>query len=154
MTLITPEKIAELRVLLAEATPGPWIVVGYPYHEQVGAHFKISRWEAYPLAKTTDADASLIAALRNAAPALLDEIERLRASEQQLMRDLTGSDADHDYNRVCSERDCYRDMVKRVAMALEHACDALQGCYSGHAYTAGRNLCREPKIAALLKEGE
>lgn len=65
--------IATLRKLLAEATPGPWdedtcLIQACAFS---GGHAHAEFIEP--------TDATLIVALRNAAPALLDELERLRA---------------------------------------------------------------------------
>ncbi len=81
MPIVTPERIAELRRLLAEATPRPWYVsdeLGLAVAAVVeGAGFMVadmsgesSSWRGRP------ADAALIAALVNAAPELIELAER------------------------------------------------------------------------------
>ena len=75
-----PALLAEMRALDAKATPGPWDTEGGKH----GASVRSSRTRRY-VAKTTglaipkaecDANADLIAALRNALPRLLRELER------------------------------------------------------------------------------
>ncbi len=70
----------ELRRLLGEATPGPWT------RDEYGL------W----VEDITDADAELVVALRNAAPALLDaweERERLRETVKRLNRRVQTSES-------------------------------------------------------------
>lgn len=76
-----PVDIARLRELLAKATPGPWIKdrvitpsLVYWTVESETADGQISEVECIH-----EPDATLIAALRNEAPALLDEVTELRA---------------------------------------------------------------------------
>lgn len=69
--------IAELRRLLAEATPGPW-------HAGVRKLFAgaLGREPLREIGSIgADADRDLIVAAINALPALLDEVERLRADQ-------------------------------------------------------------------------
>lgn len=96
--------VVELRALLNKATPGPWVSkrVNYPRSEHKcdgieAAHNHDSSVACYetddcPARKeivTTDSgvygpswdDALLIVALRNAAPALLDELDRLHEAQ-------------------------------------------------------------------------
>jgi hypothetical protein len=77
-----------LRQLLNEATPGPWIADSHEiYRAWAGIPELNGDWigetcriEGDPLHSTSDADAALIVALRNAAPALLDRLERQAAA--------------------------------------------------------------------------
>jgi hypothetical protein len=91
---LTDDDVKRLRELLAKATPGPWrsqragnapchgALVGQsailelprPYNEAYIAERKLREVSLF-----TDDDADLIAAMRNALPDLLDEIDRLRA---------------------------------------------------------------------------
>jgi hypothetical protein len=69
----TPETIAELKRLLAEATPGPWLHETMAKCVSGGTPLRaICRWSA------DRNDADLIAAGRNALPSLLADIEMLR----------------------------------------------------------------------------
>ena len=69
--MITPELIAQLRAALEAATPGDVVADGYEIYNAHNEH-QIAEF-------ITHADAVLFALLRNHAPALLDEIERLKA---------------------------------------------------------------------------
>lgn len=87
---MTPANTAELRALLEKATPGPWEhrvdgklrrdgllqwkVVSLGYHGEEPAI--LGDDEVWPVSAD---DARLIAALRNAAPVLLETMERLNA---------------------------------------------------------------------------
>jgi hypothetical protein len=67
-----PIDLDHLRRLLASATPGLWETARDPY--------RVHDAEGEAIADTwSPSDAALIAALRNAAPTLIDEVERLRA---------------------------------------------------------------------------
>lgn len=83
--------IANLRKLLDAATPGPW------HREWADSHpdpanieiLSIGRGDRIALIEEPDdasevADADLIVALRNAAPAIIDEVERLRGIVPEL----------------------------------------------------------------------
>lgn len=92
-----PVDIARLRELLAKATPGPWDT-----HDMEGSNNTRLFYVGYYIGSigNSDApkvqneiDADLIAALRNDAPALLDELERLRddcAEKQEQIELLQG----------------------------------------------------------------
>jgi len=62
-----------LREAVAKMTPGPWKAVGI----HIGPVMETGDWTPSELKRYEDAAG--IVALRNAAPALLDEVERLRA---------------------------------------------------------------------------
>lgn len=92
-----PVDIARLRELLAKATPGPWGVERTDKDNWIGPMRRsgdgkvaeivcdTDRNGLYPeYLQRNDANADLIAALRNAAPALLDELERLRKDSAEL----------------------------------------------------------------------
>jgi len=68
---MTDAELQRLRALAQAATPGPW------RDNHVGA-VKNEAGRDIPI---TYSDAAFIAAARNAMPALLDEIDRLRAAE-------------------------------------------------------------------------
>jgi hypothetical protein len=69
----TTEKIVELKRLLAESTPGPWLHETMAKCVSGGTPLRaICRWSA------DRNDADLIAAGRNALPSLLADIELLR----------------------------------------------------------------------------
>lgn len=72
---ITPEEIARLRALEAKATPGPW-----------------ENCAGVPVEFTIPADCHLIVKMRNALPALLDEVDRLRAEVIRLQQHRTKLD--------------------------------------------------------------
>jgi len=86
---LTPERIAELRALLAKATPGPWAVgkhksdvgvagedFGAGYPARAGTVASLYDGEYIKNPRSVE-DAALIVAMRNALPALLDAAERL-----------------------------------------------------------------------------
>lgn len=95
---MTPDEITRLRTLCTAATPGPWRAEKYSDHShgaqictpngEYVAHFEGSAicissnpkhcWERTKWKATCDA--KFVAAARTAIPALLDEIERLRAA--------------------------------------------------------------------------
>lgn len=88
VTASTTIDTAALRGLLNSGTPGRWIA-GAAREDGTAPVYCPNRGPArviVPVAETKPSDANLIAALRNAAPALLDEVERLRAE----VRVLTG----------------------------------------------------------------
>jgi hypothetical protein len=88
---LTTEKLDELERLEAEATPGPWMddhepeFCGADGYTQTYLVIGGKTWFS-PTPDTADEsiqftrDAKLIVALVNAAPAMLDEIDRLRAA--------------------------------------------------------------------------
>ena len=87
--------IAELRRLLAEASPGPWEYDGVPVDDSHWTVAEIARGAPLPMievpgseAKDANADAALIVALRNAAPELLDRLERAEEERDELARKL------------------------------------------------------------------
>ena len=83
---LTPETVAELGRLLAEATPGPWehdpssSSIGHP------TEFGDGEWDDFVCESLQDYDADLIVAAVNALPALLAERERLRAERDELLQ--------------------------------------------------------------------
>lgn len=87
---LTPEEIAELRRLDAEATPGPWVDAGGVKSYFGGA------------GPGSQADTALIAATRNALPRLLDAAEAL--AERTRERDA-----------LQAERDGMSAMLDRIA---------------------------------------
>lgn len=70
------EKIKELRGLVAAATAGPWSTDDYTIHDPTG-----KSWTA---GSKSLKDAALIVAAVNSLPALLDEVEALRAALKPL----------------------------------------------------------------------
>jgi len=74
---------AELRRLMAEATVAPWETTG----DLIGRYEAGRPWEMIAAA-TLHADAALIAAMRNALPALLDTIDALRREAPRWRTDL------------------------------------------------------------------
>ena len=72
---MTNEEIAELRTLEAQATKAPWADAG-PHPSVIGDARLIIETE-------TPHDAALIAAMRNALPDLLDDIDRLSAINRE-----------------------------------------------------------------------
>lgn len=106
--------IAALRELLAKATPGPWQAwdrgIGWEVHDASKNEINSGFRETF-----SEADAALIAALRNAAPALLDRIETLTAENERLKGIFESA------NAAASQRTMERDAATRRIEALESA---------------------------------
>jgi hypothetical protein len=94
------------------------------------------RWEAdggrvylrtdqagYPVLDTGSEDAEAICALRNAAPALLDELEAARGESAALQRKLTAVLANYneEAGRLMTERDEHRDDAAKLQADLATA---------------------------------
>lgn len=107
---LTPEQLADLRRLLEAATAGEWeAVIDDDVAPWVRAHIggaAVAVCEAAMRDASSDADAALIVAMRNALPALLDaarerdearaEVERLRGLLAKVTRfDVGEIDGDH-----------------------------------------------------------
>lgn len=81
-----PVDIIELRALLEKATPGPWVIArpeqkgeDWPHGIIVAATARgLGIYASGDTATFPSADRAMIAAARNALPALLDEIEALK----------------------------------------------------------------------------
>jgi len=73
---MTPD-LARLRALIAEATPGPWYARGDNVVDD--ADQECAGIIATVTCEPHEPDAILITEMRNQLPALLDELERLRA---------------------------------------------------------------------------
>lgn len=85
--------VAGLREALAAATPGPWLAWDAPDVTAIAAAAEFTpsgtpvnprAWVVDGASGLTRADAALIVAAVNAAPALLAEVERRRAQEERL----------------------------------------------------------------------
>ena len=72
-----PTNLPALREAVAKMTEGPWKAVGI----HICPVMETGDWTPCELKRYEDAAG--IVALRNALPALLDELEQLRASEKQ-----------------------------------------------------------------------
>jgi hypothetical protein len=70
---VTSLDIPALRRLLAEATPGPWVPVHHPGEDPL--EWLVMFPDGEDASVLNEANAALIAALVNAAPALLDRVE-------------------------------------------------------------------------------
>lgn len=82
---LTPEEIARLRALLAASAPGPWRSMIEGRDHDSGDSFIMTgeggaRGEDIYLSGAGVADQDLIAAMQQALPRLLDELERLRSA--------------------------------------------------------------------------
>jgi hypothetical protein len=89
---MTDEELARIEALANAATPGPWEVRA---HDDLFAVKGQSGWVASMDADTSAADASnseFIAAARDAVPALVAEVKRLRRIES-LARDVLDDDS-------------------------------------------------------------
>jgi len=92
--VLTPEKIEELRGLLAKATPGPWEV---DYLDKNGQrvirqeHIEIATFWHHSVGsieKEMEANAALVVAMRNALPALLDRLEKAEGELAEAREDV------------------------------------------------------------------
>jgi hypothetical protein len=108
---MTDARIQELRDLLAKATPGPWRA-GCDDDSRCGRVYAVmSGYDQVACSSCNDdychqmlqEDEDLIVALRNAAPDLLHEIERLRAALQELLKnsDYAGTQARIQQAHIC-----------------------------------------------------
>ncbi|CAB4140050.1 hypothetical protein UFOVP407_14 [uncultured Caudovirales phage] len=83
--------MSELRELLAKATPGPWSVRQFSHDPARNLDtVKIEAVQRRVLGSLDRADGELIAAAVNALPALLDELDRLRAEVERLRNQSDG----------------------------------------------------------------
>ena len=116
MTELTPERIAQLREILAKATPGEWYVPSHNESAVYGGETLVAI--TYPCGngeggtevggctEESNANARQIVAAVNTLPAALDEIERLSAERDSLIdqvRAMSGVSAT--LSRVTAERD-------------------------------------------------
>lgn len=76
---LTNEEIRKLRDLLSRATPGPWRSYIEGRDHQSGSSFIRTGGDDIELVGASEADQDFIALVRQQAPRLLDELERLRA---------------------------------------------------------------------------
>lgn len=173
---LTPEQIAELEALLAKATPAPWArrndsVCNKPIAYIDGPiHAELVAWCCASVPFREDAD--LIAALRNAAPALIAMAKKLGQHEivesvaEQAWQDLIEEDdrtSPAEYpdmalirqgelafymalaaNMAELERDKFRAMAVRLAKAMND---------DENWSSAFATILDDPKVKALL-EGE
>lgn len=163
---ITPEKIAELRALLGKATPGPWCVFVDGDYASVIPSLREGDICVMGMDNRNAENADLIAALRSAAPALLDEIEWLRNAcdnvcrvKDSVVRDCAMHVEINDALRA--ERDRYRDMAVRLAKEIAGHRKVMR--YSDITKRADGEggidrimwtILDNPDIAVLLKEAE
>lgn len=125
---------ARLRELLAKATPGEW---KHYRRKPTKKEWQIDAvddangdavvhrtgFDASPLRqKAKAANAALIVALRNAAPALLDEVEALRAEKDVISKENAKLIADRAFyigeaDKCRNERDRYREALQSIANA-------------------------------------
>jgi hypothetical protein len=86
---MTPEEIAGLRKMLAEATPGVWVAIDPPKRkcaavlsvqerESLYVYLNVNADMTQETLDRWQADARLIAKMHSALPSLLDEVERLK----------------------------------------------------------------------------
>lgn len=92
MTTLTPEDRARLRDLAAKATPGPWeagvddlTCMANVHHDQE-QRFWVADTGPARVEPTAMADSELIAAMRNALPALLDALDEAERERDEWER--------------------------------------------------------------------
>lgn len=110
MSRPTQRQLAEWRALCEKATEGPWKSLrGGLYPNHVGGPGKIGNAAVFVAQTATnvggEADADFIAAAREAMPALIEEVERLRGHFRQVRAATCGSgqaSAIHDVDHVRS----------------------------------------------------
>jgi hypothetical protein len=83
----TPETIAELKRLMAQATPGPWSVRGKSVEAVDNGMMGTicQKWDSHTIPDATqDTNMELIVAAFNSLPALLADIDMLREALQAI----------------------------------------------------------------------
>ena len=95
--MLTESQIAEIEDLLAKATPGEWSIVnrGMGVPGIASGDMRICICDDWPISRD---NARLIAALRNAAPALLDAAQKLALLgelTERLNRDIDDREKDY-----------------------------------------------------------
>jgi hypothetical protein len=114
-------QLAELEALLAKATPGPWLSDGNMVSTE-DALFMGREEDIVGEDIVRDEDAALIAALRNAAPALLAAARELNAVRHALAAECTlNEEMARELKRVSEERDRYRIAITRSMGAFVDA---------------------------------
>ena len=117
----------ELRALLAAATPGPWVQhYGFNNAGMPTAFFVIPAHNDGATVEMLADDAALIVALRNAAPALLDERDALRAQVAALTARAEKAEGDTARTAMlCIAESQQRDKERGRANAAEARAEAL-----------------------------
>ena len=135
MTELTPEKLAELKRLLDEATPRPWEAYHpHPHYRQYAVAAVTPEGHlGYAVATTQDvqaeANAELIVAAVNALPVLLDAAAERDALAAKLdaVRALHGPRVVQVLGATCSAEECDH----------EDACPLVDYTVCGHCYDVG-----------------
>lgn len=98
---MTPEQLAALKALADAATPGPWEEVAESGEWWItGPDIYNDAVMTTNASEISQADADFICAAREAVPALLAEVERLRADNADLRAALSALTADMERLRV------------------------------------------------------
>jgi hypothetical protein len=141
---------AELRKLLAEATPGRWRPTKYTGGAQVdGPSYCVADCIE---SEHHDADAALIAAAVNALPDLLDELDALRVRVAELESDVQRRiDESNAHGVVCVALDTEKTArVERLEVALHRICVCWQDPGRDSGYTAA-SMMADIARAAIRK---
>ena len=125
---MTDNELSKLRALTDSATPGPWSAMPFDDCSRVysgeplkGRLVVISPYEYNP---RDEEDAAFIAAARTAVPALIGEVERLRADLSRLTRNAR-NEADqyraksNNLRRLMLEAQKERDSLRREVKRLQ-----------------------------------
>jgi len=156
---LTPERIAELRLIAEAATKGPYEVVGLdgyggPYALRM-PHRSGRTWYGVEGIKRREDAEYFVAMNRNTVLALLDEIERLQHEVMHLRDFLAESEAlaSHLRQRYEALRAAVEDVAERIEMDFERAYqrwDNTAEMYDqGFAHALGR---AEQMVRAVLEQ--
>jgi hypothetical protein len=138
---MTPEELAEIKARCEKATPGPWCWWGDRFSGRgigQGDEYEFGiQVVVYLKGVSTDENADFIAHSRTDIPALVAEVERLRAALEQII--------DHDnpsFARLCYElKQIAQATLKDNAPANENLCICEGGTGRGHYNAAGGYCC-------------
>jgi hypothetical protein len=123
---VTDEDVARLRALERAATPRPWraLPIRASYDAKIQRSFVRGLDDGLHVAmRLTADDAEFVAAARDAVPALLDEVDRLRLSEASWSKEADRHERDH--RAHYEERERLRAMLAEALDGWDRSARAL-----------------------------